>query len=63
MAEEPEVECPPPRTTKGMLFLRMNFRVLEMSDVVVGFTTAFCSLISRIPIYHTICLFALISDI
>jgi hypothetical protein len=58
IAEEPEVECPPPRTTKGMLFLRMKFRVAEMSEEEVGFTTPFCSLISKTPIYDIIFLFA-----
>jgi hypothetical protein len=41
MAEEPEVECPPPRTTKGRECLRMKVRVAVMSAGVFGLTTAF----------------------
>jgi hypothetical protein len=39
MDELPEVECPPPLTTKGILWSRMKERTVVTSEGVVGLKT------------------------
>lgn len=42
MDAAPDVECPPPRTAKGMLCSRIMARVVETSSADVTSTTAAC---------------------
>jgi hypothetical protein len=38
----PDVECPPPLTTKGMAWMRTCERTAVMSEGMVGLTTQAC---------------------